>query len=475
MSKDEEFTKNLSCHIDDNEESLELIAIKRDKDRDMQERALSIVKEFISERKLILYGGIAIDYSLRLKGSSIYSDDELPDYDFLSPRSVDDAYDLAELLQSKGHHNVSAIRATHVQTMRVRVDFIVVADISYIPESVFKTLEYLEYKDLRILHPNFQRIDMHLSLSFPFLAPPNVAIFNRWRKDIKRFNMFEKYYPLEDNDSKKKIGSIYSNEQYIIPENLLSVIAFHGFAGYALIYRSLQYTFQEFKVEPTALFKSLPTINIKLEKNGNGAVSISLQSPSLELVTSDPKTVQSGLGESKIQHYKSYMEYIPEHFIARDKNMVVYSAESQLLSMSITTIDGIRIQIPSIQYLLSYFLAKALIDKENNIYRSFYIGLLNIIKIAEELFEGKPGLENIINACPFFLPLQFLGKDNKHPSYQIQQMDTKMKLGTASGEEINIMSKLPKKGYYPDQAKKRPEFDYKSKLFVRDGSEETSE
>ena len=80
----------------------EVVAQKRDTDVAMTDRALKIVREFIVERQLILYGGQAIDYSLRLKGSGIYPEHQTPDFDFFSPRSVDDAYDLAERFNKEG-------------------------------------------------------------------------------------------------------------------------------------------------------------------------------------------------------------------------------------------------------------------------------------------------------------------------------------------------------------------------------------
>ena len=47
--------------------------------------ALTIVKQFIISNDLILVGGMAIDFALKLKGDQIYTDDQLPDYDFDSP------------------------------------------------------------------------------------------------------------------------------------------------------------------------------------------------------------------------------------------------------------------------------------------------------------------------------------------------------------------------------------------------------
>ena len=47
-----------------------VLAERRDADGAMQDRALALVRAFIVERGLILYGGLAIDYALRLRGEN---------------------------------------------------------------------------------------------------------------------------------------------------------------------------------------------------------------------------------------------------------------------------------------------------------------------------------------------------------------------------------------------------------------------
>ena len=172
------------------------LAQRRDADGPMIDRALELVRRFVAARGLVLFGGLAIDYALRLRGAAIYPDDERPDYDALSATAVGDAYDLADALHRAGFANVGAIRAKHAQTVRVRVDFRPVADIGYADAAVLAALPTIEFRGLRAVHPDFQRLDMHLALCYPFDGAPRENVFHRWRKDIKRFNMFEELYPL---------------------------------------------------------------------------------------------------------------------------------------------------------------------------------------------------------------------------------------------------------------------------------------
>lgn len=159
-------------------------------------KALDIVKQFIIDKSLILVGGMAIDFALKLKGDKIYSDNQLPDYDFYSSTHIDDAYELASDLCKKGFKNISCIQAMHLTTMKVRVDFEVVADITYCPVSIFKRVPYLKYGDIKIVHPHYQMIDQHNALSIPFENPGREVIFHRWKKDMLRYDKLYKYYPV---------------------------------------------------------------------------------------------------------------------------------------------------------------------------------------------------------------------------------------------------------------------------------------
>lgn len=197
----------------------------RDKDYPIITDALTYVVEFIKRHNLIIYGGQAIDFALRLKGDKIYEDDYMPDYDFYSPTNIEHAYELADILSAKGFRNVSAIRAIHPQTMRVRIDYVSCADISFIPLSIYEKLPFIMYSSMRVIHPNFQRMDMHLSLCFPYNDPPREDINHRWEKDIGRFNRLTKHYPISTSDM--------NTDTHIL--DLPADAIFTGFAAYAIL------------------------------------------------------------------------------------------------------------------------------------------------------------------------------------------------------------------------------------------------
>src|SRR5688500_11632394 len=97
----------------ENSKSFEYLRDRHDPAYNDLVRAIEIVKKFITDHELIIYGGSAIDYALRLKGDKIYDDKTLavPDLDFYSPTNVEHSYQLADILYAKGFKNVRVIRA----------------------------------------------------------------------------------------------------------------------------------------------------------------------------------------------------------------------------------------------------------------------------------------------------------------------------------------------------------------------------
>lgn len=218
-----------------NDDAYERILNLRNTYADTIRSAIETVEHFIINRKLVLYGGQAIDYALRLKGDYIYSDEAaaFPDLDFKSPNNVKDAYDLVDIFlgQFKSHYvdgtfagaGLGAVKAIHTTTMRVKVEFNFVADISYIPPAIMEKLPYIEFNSFRVIHPHFQYIDMHHSLSFPFMNAPREAIFHRWKKDVVRYNLLYSYYPIETN-----VSASFPTESAVLPLSSRFIVGCRG-------------------------------------------------------------------------------------------------------------------------------------------------------------------------------------------------------------------------------------------------------
>ena len=103
-------------------------------------KIIEIVEMFIRKKKLVCYGGTAINNILPVKDQFYDKTIELPDYDFFSPNSLDDAKELADIYFKKGFDEVEAKAGVHIGTYKVFVNFIPVADITQMNEDIYNNL-----------------------------------------------------------------------------------------------------------------------------------------------------------------------------------------------------------------------------------------------------------------------------------------------------------------------------------------------
>jgi hypothetical protein len=445
-----------------------VIAESLDSDNVMISGALDIVKKFIVERKLILFGGLAIDYALRLKGDKLYSDTKRPDLDFLSPRNVDDAYDLADILTEAGFEAVGAIRGLHVQTMRVRVNFLEVADIGYAPAEIFDKLPTLNYQGMRIIHPDYQRIDMHMAFCFPFSGAPREDIFNRWEKDLKRFNMFENYYPIVAAGADAGANNNFRihaklNRNITSKDYKTLTVSIHGFAAYAILSSTLSDIAKKMKVE-----KHLPPCHsYKVDSN-----KIEFDSPIIgeKFIVASP--CPEVLIDNTYTKYHPFMDILPESW--RNNETIILSTKNRLLASSIVKLsDGLMGFVVSPQYLLLWLLFQ-FFQTGNQVYKDYYAYTLELLKISEELLSDI----NVFLASPFAPTVSYIGNVNYDHGYIIKMANISqaIKQSPPSALHLNpniseILKGLPV-NYYPRMNTKidHPIFNYNENImFLRNG------
>jgi hypothetical protein len=230
-------------HVFNNSKSYEDIQERRAQNFADIERALEIVREFIVRKKRVLYGGMSIDISLRLSDHpGIYADNAVPDYDFYSPDIEGDSNEIAEILQKAGFHDVFAHNAVHATTRRVKINMVNnVADISYMPDSIYKDIPTQTYKGMRVTHPIFQWMDIHRALSQPFEKPPWEVIAHRVHKDIKRYRlMYEEYgIPYDKELAKRYNVGAKCDEHIEVDAKQLSGVMLGGYQAYAIMLTAL--------------------------------------------------------------------------------------------------------------------------------------------------------------------------------------------------------------------------------------------
>ena len=157
------------------------------------QKIINIVEDFLKIEDLICYGGTAINNILPKEDQFYDREVELPDYDFYSPNSLQDAKDLADAFFLRGYNEVEAKSGVHHGTYKVFCSGIAFADVTYLPEELFRVIFKDSIKVDGILYcpPNFLRMSMYLELSRP------AGDVSRWEKIAKRLALLNKNYPVK--------------------------------------------------------------------------------------------------------------------------------------------------------------------------------------------------------------------------------------------------------------------------------------
>lgn len=351
--------------------------------------AQSIVKKYIQTHDCVLYGGIAIDFALRLKGDKIYEDDAIADYDFFTIDNIATAHELIDIINARiPGANVYAMRAKFIRTVRVSVGANNwVADITYIPPNLFKCIPTLTYDGMRFVHPHMQFSDMHSSLSFPFDNPPLEVVFNRWKKDLARIDKLLKYYIPQQKSIAHGHG--HGNVLVRAPLALVKHSLVAGFAAFAIL--------------------------LQVARNAGIAQDVTSQFPIIApYVDGDMFVAELPLGllelfthrnilakylpdaAANIKHFAPVLDFFESSAIAHvppHGTIVAYESILRLVSYVSADVSGVKIRICAIQALLKIFISHYIQTKyiahtirtpkiDADVYLSYYLACIRLIRAS---------------------------------------------------------------------------------------------
>jgi hypothetical protein len=153
---------------------------------------ITIVEDFIRRKKLICYGGTAINNILPENDRFYMKGVEIPDYDFFSLNALADAKELADIYVNDGYTDVEAKAGVHYGTYKVFVNYIPVADVTDCNEVIYHKIakEAIVIDNIMYAPPNMLRMNMYLELSRP------AGDISRWEKIFKRLALLNKHYPI---------------------------------------------------------------------------------------------------------------------------------------------------------------------------------------------------------------------------------------------------------------------------------------
>ena len=307
---------------------------------------IHILEDFIQTKKLICYGGTAINNILP-KTEQFYDQNvEVPDYDFFSYTPIENAKELSNIYFNNGFTEVEAKSGQHHGTYKVYVNFMAIADITFIPKELFITLKQTAIKINGIYYapPNYLRMSMFLELS-----RPNGDV-SRWEKVFKRLQLLNKHYPLYNKkcfhtNFQRELSeqNEYKQEQlFYILQNILTSQNVVFFGGYAL---SLYSRYMPHFIRKQ--FRHIPDFDILAEN------------PKLIAENIKEELINQGIKNINIIKHKAIGELIGINYeivIGKDTVGFIYEPKA-CHSYNVIRINKKDVKIATIDTILSFYLA----------------------------------------------------------------------------------------------------------------------
>lgn len=307
---------------------------------------IRIVENFIRTKKLVCYGGTAINNILPSQDQFYNKEIEIPDYDFFSAFALEDAKELADLYNKHGYSDVEAKSGVHHGTYKVFVNFIPVADITSLPIELFKTIQTrgINVNGIKYAPPDYLRMSMYLELSRP------KGDVSRWEKVLKRLTLLNKNFPMknprcDNTEFMRKFEGTSKNASTIFNTIRDSMIDQGNvfFGGYA-----------------TKIYSRYMPKNSKEKfNNTNPDFDILSDDPLMSATIIKERLRDEGFTNTKIAKHSAIGEIISHHYeiiIGRDTVAFIYKPLA-CHSYNIIRIGNKQVKIATIDTMLSLYLA----------------------------------------------------------------------------------------------------------------------
>ena len=103
-------------------------------------KMLTTLEKWIKIKKLVCYGGTAINNILPEKQQFYDKESELPDYDVFSSNAIQDIKEIADIYASEGYTAVEAKAGMHLGTYKLYINFIPILDLTEIDNIIFNNI-----------------------------------------------------------------------------------------------------------------------------------------------------------------------------------------------------------------------------------------------------------------------------------------------------------------------------------------------
>jgi len=280
---------------------------------------------------------------------------------------------LADIYYNAGFQEVEAKAGVHHGTYKVFVNFIPVADITVLENTLFKRVQKDSIRVYGILYcpPNFLRMNMYLELSRP------AGDISRWEKVLKRLILLNKNYPLRGKQCDPKLfqrefeKNDYKEEQqlyYIVRDAFIDqgLVFFGGYASF--LYSSYMPSKQK------KLFQKTPDFDVLAEEPEQAAAMLKerledFNYKGIKIIKRD------GIGELIAPHYEIKVKI---HDI--DETIAFIYKPLACHSYNIIKKGNKSVRVATIDTMLSFYFAFYFSDRD-------YYDENRILCMAQYLFD----------------------------------------------------------------------------------------
>lgn len=309
------------------------------------QRMISILEEFIRKEKCICYGGTAINNILPKSAQFYNRDIEIPDYDFYSPHALDKAKKLADIYVAEGFPEVEAKAGTHHGTYKVYVNFIPIADITFLHPDLFRSIEEecITVNGIRYAPANFLRMNMFVELSRP------AGDISRWEKVLKRLTLLNKFYPMEKQDC-HKVDFLRSMEDNVDKSELLYVTLRDVFTSHGAVF---------FGGYATRLYSQYMDEHIRKKFQRQPDFDVISEEPDVLATITMERLREMGFKKLKSIEHAGISEIIPRHIEIRVDNEILALIYEPIACHSYNELQlkNVTVNVATIDTMLSFYLA----------------------------------------------------------------------------------------------------------------------
>lgn len=336
------------------------------------QKIIKEVEDFIRRRKLVCYGGTAINNLLPVDDQFYNLDIELPDYDVYSGDAMNDAIDLANIYHKMGFDEVEAKAGMHHGTYKVYVNYIPVADITQVGKEVMRNIvkHSISIAGIKYAPINYLRMNMYKELSRP------KGDISRWEKVLKRLTLFNKNYPLRGENCKvEMVQRAFEDSKTLTKDDIhkLFYITRDSFINQGLVF---------FGAYASSLYLKKMKRRDRVRSKNSPDFDVISSTPEMSAEILKERLHEAGYKKVTIHKKPGADEIIAEHYEVKvgDETIAFIYKPIECHAYNLIKRDDKKIKIATIDTMLNLFLAFLFADRG-------YYNKERIVCMCEYLFR----------------------------------------------------------------------------------------